>query len=156
MFHYQLVSADAWQDESARLAGLDYFSRPKRIKHFYDSDYRDVIKKLVADPESCKDFYQVLQQVGLPYQTYYHKIPDKVAQVLATALFTESAILLELPLPSWIYNNSTFNSAYVKKKFKKYPTINLMIAGLRLIWSTIDQSLSLFEMVRISISSFLQ
>ncbi|MDF7670871.1 hypothetical protein PT276_06635 [Orbaceae bacterium ESL0721] len=40
-------------------------------------------------------------------------------KVLATALFTESAILLELPLPSWIYNNSTFNSAYVKKKFKK-------------------------------------
>ncbi|MDF7670414.1 hypothetical protein PT276_04225 [Orbaceae bacterium ESL0721] len=121
MYHYQLVSADAWQDESARLAGLDYFSRPKRIKHFYDSDYRDVVKKLVADPESCKDFYPVLQQVGLPYQTYYHKIPDKVAQVLATALFTESAILLELPLPSWIYNNSTFNSAYVKKKFKKIP-----------------------------------
>ncbi|MDF7670802.1 HNH endonuclease [Orbaceae bacterium ESL0721] len=121
MYHYQLVSADAWQDESARLAGLDYFSRPKRIKHFYDSDYRDVIKKLVADPESCKDFYQVLQQVGLPYQTYYHKISDKVAKVLATALFTESAILLELPLPSWIYNNSTFNSAYVKKKFKKIP-----------------------------------
>ncbi|MDF7670515.1 HNH endonuclease [Orbaceae bacterium ESL0721] len=121
MYHYQLVSADAWQDESARLAGLDYFSRPKRIKHFYDSDYRDVVKKLVADPESCKDFYQVLQQVGLPYQTYYHKIPDKVAKVLATALFTESAILLELPLPSWIYNNSTFNSAYVKKKFKKIP-----------------------------------
>ncbi|MDF7670870.1 hypothetical protein PT276_06630 [Orbaceae bacterium ESL0721] len=39
-----------------------------------------LLKKLVADPESCKDFYQVLQQVGLPYQTYYHKIPDKVAQ----------------------------------------------------------------------------
>ncbi|MDF7670070.1 hypothetical protein PT276_02425 [Orbaceae bacterium ESL0721] len=34
MYHYQLVSADRWQDESARLAGLDYFSRPNGLNIF--------------------------------------------------------------------------------------------------------------------------
>ncbi|MDF7670071.1 hypothetical protein PT276_02430 [Orbaceae bacterium ESL0721] len=85
-----------------------------------------MVKFLVAEPESCKNFYPVLQQVGLPYQTYYHKIPDTVSEVLTTALFTESAILLELPPPSWIYINSTnqpfkTSQSVIKKNIKKIP-----------------------------------
>ncbi|WP_392560313.1 hypothetical protein [Orbus mooreae] len=117
MYVYQLLSTKAWQQQEeayqlAREAGQGYLPKPKRIKHFYDTGYDDIVKQLVSEPESCKNFYPVLQQVGLPYQSYYHKIPDQVSKVLKTALFTESAILIELPPQSGHYVESSTSEQF--------------------------------------------
>jgi len=111
MYLYHLLSSKAWQkqqDEDQRLReqGQHFVPRPKRIKHFYDCGYDDIVKQLVNYPESCKNFYPLLQQLGLPYQSYYDKSADKVARVLKTALFTETAILIELPPRNGYFSTS--------------------------------------------------
>lgn len=55
-----LLSAKAWQQQIAayqlaREAGQGYLPKPKRIKHFYDTSYHDVVKQLVAEP-ACYGF----------------------------------------------------------------------------------------------------
>ncbi|XKM13717.1 nucleotidyltransferase domain-containing protein [Orbaceae bacterium ac157xtp] len=113
MYFYQLLLAKEWQQQEderqlARQTGNRFYTpNPKRIKHFYDKGYNDIVKRLVANPESCKNFYLVLQKLGLPEQSYYRRIPDKVSQILKTALFTEKAILIELPPQSGGYIESS-------------------------------------------------
>ena len=91
MYLYQLILArdqlqfsDNYQLFNRQLGC--YSSKTKRIKYFYDHEYGDIVKQFVNEPESCKNFYAVLQEVGLPYQTYYHKSADMVAKVLTIAL----------------------------------------------------------------------
>lgn len=91
MYLYQLILArdqlqfsDNYQLFNRQLGC--YSSKPKRIKYFYDYEYGYIVKQFVNEPESCKNFYAVLQEVGLPYQTYYLKSADMVAKVLTIAL----------------------------------------------------------------------
>ncbi|WP_392562170.1 polymorphic toxin type 17 domain-containing protein [Orbus sturtevantii] len=117
MYFYQLLSAKEWQQREeayqlARQQGSHYLPKPKRIKHFYDTGYDDIVNQLVSEPSSCKNFYPVLQQTGLPYQSYYDKIPDKVSHVLKTALFTGNVVLIELPPQGGYYGASSANKPF--------------------------------------------
>ncbi|WP_392553091.1 hypothetical protein RHO14_04300 [Orbus wheelerorum] len=116
MYLYQLMLSKAWQKleddyllsrENAHQSIPIFQLKPKRIKHFYDCGYDDIVKRLVNNPSDCKNFYPSLQQVGLPYQSYYDKSADKVASVLKTALFTEQVILIELPPRNGYLDSST-------------------------------------------------
>lgn len=108
MYHYQLMLAKDWENQQAeqknnpltlRYAHCEFST--KKIVHFYQSGYDDIVKELVANPDSCKDFYPVLQKVGLPYQSYYHRVSERVAQVLQNALFENRVVLLPR-----VYNGS--------------------------------------------------
>ncbi|GAA5107654.1 hypothetical protein GCM10023211_09010 [Orbus sasakiae] len=100
MYLYQLMLKKQWLmlEEDDASSSSYYQPKPTRIKHFYDCGYDDIVKQLVNQPQSCKDFYPVLQQVGLPYQSYYDKMPDKVSNTLKTALHQEHVVLVQLPV----------------------------------------------------------
>jgi len=100
MYLYQLMLKKQWLmlEEDEASSPSYYQPKPTRIKHFYDCGYDDIVKQLVNQPQSCKDFYPVLQQVGLPYQSYYDKIADKVSNTLKTALHQEHVVLVQLPM----------------------------------------------------------
>ena len=124
MYFYQLMLAKDWQqlEDNYQLSNQQsgyYSPKPKRIKYFYDNQYQDIVKQLVNEPESCKNFYLVLQQVGLPYQTYYHKCADKVAKVLTTALYNEQVILIHQPQINGYHDNSSFSC----NEFRSIPVI---------------------------------
>ncbi|WP_392553109.1 polymorphic toxin type 17 domain-containing protein [Orbus wheelerorum] len=111
MYFYQLVLNKEWQAlqedyYQTRQNTNRYITKPKRIKHYYDCGYDDIVKHLVASPDSCKNFYPLLQQVGLPYQSYYQKCAEKVAKVLKMALFSEQLVLIELPPRDGYFNPS--------------------------------------------------
>lgn len=124
MYFYQLMLAKDWQqlEDNYQLSNQQsgyYSPKPKRIKYFYDNQYQDIVKQLVNEPESCKNFYLVLQQVGLPFQTYYHKCADKVAKVLTTALYNEQVILIHQPQINGYHDNSSFSC----NEFRSIPII---------------------------------
>lgn len=118
MYLYQLILARDWQqfEDNHQLFNQQlgcYSYKLKRIKYFYDHEYGDIVKQLVNEPESCKNFYAVLQEVGLPYQTYYHKSADIVAKVLTNALYKEHVILIhQQQINSYNDNSSLFGNEY--------------------------------------------
>lgn len=129
MYHYQLMLVKDWANRqverenntSSFYSDHNNFSL-NQIIHFYGNGYDDIVKKLVADPNSCKDFYKVLQQVGLSYQTYYHHIPDKVTQTLKNALAENKVVLLARTgdgLYTGESNKTNFNPFGYSQSFKR-------------------------------------
>lgn len=144
MYHYQLMLAKDWENQQAEQKNSPSTFRythsefsAKRVVHFYHSGYDDIVKKLVANPESCKDFYPVLQKVGLPYTTYYQRITDEVARILQNALFERKVVLLpRLDNGSYSSNKSsqTSNSlSHYQQVLKPQPAYNPDYS-----WITID------------------
>ena len=111
-----------WEEDEASRS-FSYQPKPTRIKHFYDSGYDDIVNQLVNQPQSCKDFYPVLQQVGLPYQSYYDKIPAKVSDTLKTALYQERVVLVQLPVINGYCGTVSYSDAIKAMPIvKKEPT----------------------------------
>lgn len=116
MYLYQLMLSKEWQQvQSSKSQNQHYSSvlKTKRIKHFYDNDYDGIVNYLVANPNSCKNFYATLQQVGLSYQSYYEKMPDHVATVLKATLFNEKVVLIELPPQGGYYEESLLRNPLI-------------------------------------------
>lgn len=99
MYFYQLMTAKEWatfqvehNEKNKRRIFPDPL--PKRIKHFYDNEYNDIVKQCVNNPDSCQNFYATLKKVGLPYQSYYHRIPEQVESVFRQALIREEVVIV--------------------------------------------------------------